>query len=581
VPKAAPLFDPELFGPTLTLFRNFVQLPLWLVRKSEQGMQWRELNEFTLLRRPTVYEAHFDKPRLWLDRVVQGFDLCRAQGRPLVDDCVGFHALFVPLELPGAGGPAILYAADFLQRQPDWPSLASQWFQLSGQKSRGFDGPAIGFTRMALGLPVLNPRVLALHKDALTLMAGLLDGSLARGRALREAERLRLAMGAEGPTRAWVRQLLGEPELQPRDAAATLRDWEVQESGLLSLPNTVLALFPRESAYRGLSPCERMVKTRWFASRCHELAREKTDCLAFPQGGEGMLILASMPAGAKGIKAAAAWARDWELMVQQRLGMSCASGVSRPVEPSLTLAAARSEAVLAASGVLAGASGQRAVAGATGALGLAAIERDLIEDLRLKRTVRAKAGLETFLEPLTRSLNYNMEGTRAALERFMAAACLGAEGGAELWVQCGPALRVAESLDEMLRICREAIDALLRAAPHAGSGQGLAGFDALNQWVQGGGQGTGSIPSLARNLGMSEPSLRRLFRDHLGGTPAKTRQRARLDRAKGLLLETSLSVEDVAQECGFHSSRSFRRAFCRCFRCPPAAYRRGVSGQKA
>jgi AraC family transcriptional regulator, regulatory protein of adaptative response / DNA-3-methyladenine glycosylase II len=66
-----------------------------------------------------------------------------------------------------------------------------------------------------------------------------------------------------------------------------------------------------------------------------------------------------------------------------------------------------------------------------------------------------------------------------------------------------------------------------------------------------------NVNHLAARLGIGDRHLRRLFIQHLGATPSKVAQTRRLQFAKQLLDQTSLSMTDVALAAGFSSIRRF------------------------
>jgi transcriptional regulator GlxA family with amidase domain len=72
---------------------------------------------------------------------------------------------------------------------------------------------------------------------------------------------------------------------------------------------------------------------------------------------------------------------------------------------------------------------------------------------------------------------------------------------------------------------------------------------------------------LARLANVSLRQLERLFRQHLGRSLGEHYLALRLDRARDLLRQTSLSVTETALACGFasasHFSRSYRERFDR------------------
>ena len=69
-------------------------------------------------------------------------------------------------------------------------------------------------------------------------------------------------------------------------------------------------------------------------------------------------------------------------------------------------------------------------------------------------------------------------------------------------------------------------------------------------------------PSLiAERLGISTRQLERLFRKYLQRTPTRYYLELRLAKARTLLLQTSLSVLDVALACGFVSASHFSKCY--------------------
>jgi transcriptional regulator GlxA family with amidase domain len=72
---------------------------------------------------------------------------------------------------------------------------------------------------------------------------------------------------------------------------------------------------------------------------------------------------------------------------------------------------------------------------------------------------------------------------------------------------------------------------------------------------------------LAQDVGLSTRQLERLFNKYLGLPPTRYYLKLRMDRSRFLLLQTSMSVLDVALACGFvsasHFSKCYREHFSR------------------
>ncbi|MEV1011959.1 helix-turn-helix domain-containing protein [Streptomyces sp. NPDC049881] len=83
-----------------------------------------------------------------------------------------------------------------------------------------------------------------------------------------------------------------------------------------------------------------------------------------------------------------------------------------------------------------------------------------------------------------------------------------------------------------------------------------------------------TLDEIARQAGLSVRSLHRRFRTETGTTPLRWLLWLRVDHARALLETTDLSVELVADVCGFGSAVSLRAHFRERVGCGPAEYRK-------
>jgi transcriptional regulator GlxA family with amidase domain len=81
------------------------------------------------------------------------------------------------------------------------------------------------------------------------------------------------------------------------------------------------------------------------------------------------------------------------------------------------------------------------------------------------------------------------------------------------------------------------------------------------------------LNTVADKVGVSRRQIERLFKRHLGMVPSKFYLEARLRRARALLLQTDLSIMEIAVACGFESPPHFSRCFRSQFGCTPSAER--------
>ncbi len=78
-----------------------------------------------------------------------------------------------------------------------------------------------------------------------------------------------------------------------------------------------------------------------------------------------------------------------------------------------------------------------------------------------------------------------------------------------------------------------------------------------------------AMPEVAEALGVSRRQLERLFKRHLGTSPADYYLNLRLTRARELLRLTAMAVTDIGLACGFQSSAHFSTAYKSQFGRPP------------
>ena len=86
---------------------------------------------------------------------------------------------------------------------------------------------------------------------------------------------------------------------------------------------------------------------------------------------------------------------------------------------------------------------------------------------------------------------------------------------------------------------------------------------------------------LAAEAGMSPRQLERLFSRYLGQTPKRYYMEIRLERARNLLMQTEMSVIEIALACGFSSTAHFSKCYRAAFGTTPYRQRATRDGKAA
>ena len=98
-------------------------------------------------------------------------------------------------------------------------------------------------------------------------------------------------------------------------------------------------------------------------------------------------------------------------------------------------------------------------------------------------------------------------------------------------------------------------------------------FAPLHAWIAGRLEAPLTLTLLAAQVGMSERSFARRYREATGLTPGRAVERLRVEAARRLLTESSLPFKRIAARCGFGTEETMRRSFLRVQGVGPQAYR--------
>jgi LacI family transcriptional regulator len=85
-----------------------------------------------------------------------------------------------------------------------------------------------------------------------------------------------------------------------------------------------------------------------------------------------------------------------------------------------------------------------------------------------------------------------------------------------------------------------------------------------------------SVKDVVRHVSLSRRGLELKFRRKLGHSPVEEIRRIQLDKAKQLLINTRMTIPQVAAACGFSTPETFTKTFHRSMDLPPTAYRKNM-----
>ena len=82
------------------------------------------------------------------------------------------------------------------------------------------------------------------------------------------------------------------------------------------------------------------------------------------------------------------------------------------------------------------------------------------------------------------------------------------------------------------------------------------------------------VEDVLRQIPVSRRFLERQFHRLLGRLPGEEIRRLRMQRGRQLLLDSELTVEQIAGACGYSGATQFGAAFRKCFGTTPLAFRK-------
>jgi AraC-like DNA-binding protein len=327
-----------------------------------------------------------------------------------------------------------------------------------------------------------------------------------------------------------------------------------------------------------LDPIDDVLRRDAFQRACVELAKKRGGLVCGRIGGHGVALLVEDPArGRMRLRDVADRAAD----IAKRFGLRLHSGICAEhasAVPSMRYRMALAAAEQALSKGLPVVKAQQAPDLGASPLGL--LRRELGQAIRENPSLLSPR-FQRYVEVASVHCGYRLDPIRAHLEAgfdsiadaLSASGALDARSFAELQTTIDQEGADADTVGGLLEVYRRVVadveDALLRPkeARHDRSFRRVLSYirDHLGERL--------TRAGVARVAGFAEHYFSKRFRESEGVTFQKYVKQLRLERAKQMLAETTLSVEQVAQLAGFTSRTEFHRSFKETSGATPREYR--------
>lgn len=568
------------------------ELPVFLVHDDGGRLEWIDLSAPRERVKPFHFEIFFGKEAARDAHYRAAVGECAATGAPVCRQFLGFWDLFVPV----ADG-FYLYAGQFYREPPDWDGLSAQWRGLTGLEPSSANPDFVHFVRMALDLPILEPELLAAYQRFLGECAALFTGGCDGAAAQERIDALnRDTLSRLWPIETWVDVAIHPDKFQltPWRLDGRLADWMKEGLGISRLPTTAIALMPLDSRSAPLDWVQTLVRNQRIQRACIAFARELPDTAATRLSDYGVSLITSTRSSknlARTRLELREHAQRFQALVKERFGVRSVVGIGTTLAPGAPLAASHHEAVLA--------------------LHMCAqLERDVLfydehggrSELRYAELQRAAGGLaaafdrESATEIKAASdrhvqlvLRYSGQRIEVARSQLLATVFqlfagvlrrspMQAEARDRFATDLTRKLEEAPSLYGVIEAFKEALGRLSFVSSRVWHGSNVMRLEATLQYLAENYAEQLPLPQVARKAGFSVPTFSRVFKKATGTSFLTYVRSIRVEHAKNLITTTPMSIDQIAQACGFQSQHHLIRSFKKTTNQTPGAYRKAHAG---
>jgi AraC-like DNA-binding protein len=564
------------------------ELPVYLVHDDGQSLEWMDLSAPRERLKPFHFEIFFGKESVRDAHYREAVGECARTGRPVCRQLLGFWDLFHPVD---AG--FYLYVGQFYREAPDWDVLSAQWRSLTGLEPSSANPDFVQFVRMALDLPILEPDLLAAYQTFLGHCAGLFTGVVDGAAAQERIDRLNAeALSRLWPIETWVDVAIHPDKFQltPWRLDGKLADWMKEGLGISRLPTTAMAMMPLDSRSAPLDWVQALVRNKRIQRACIAFARELPDTAATVLSDYGVSLITSTRSS-KNVARARLELREhaqrFQAFVKERFGVRTVVGVGTTLAPGAPLAASHHEAVLA--------------------LHMCAqLERDVLffdehggrSEFRYAELQRAGAALASAFDRESATeiklasdryvqlvLRYSGQRIEVARSQLLATVFqlfggvlrrspMQAEARDRFAGDLTRKLEEAPSLYGVIEAFKEALGRLSFVSSKVWHGSNVMRLEATLQYLHENYAEALPLPQVARKAGFSVPTFSRVFKKATGTSFLTYVRAIRVEHAKNLITTTPMSIDQIAQACGFQSQHHLIRSFKKTTNQTPGAYRK-------
>jgi AraC-like DNA-binding protein len=569
------------------------ELPVYVIRDDGSGtLQWMDLTDPRERLKPFHFEIYFGKESVRDDHYRLAMDEASAAQRPVAKQLFGFWDLFCPLANDG-NGRTFLYVGQFYREQPDWETLSTQWTDLTGQVPSSANPDFVHFVRMALALPILEAELLEAYQEFLLRYAEFLTGRREGVELQQRIDQLnRETLSRLWPIETWVDSAIDPDKFQltPWRLDGKLADWMKEGLGINRLPTTAMALMPLDSRSAPLDWVQTLVRNARIQRACIAFARELPETAATHLSDYGISLITSTRSSKNLARARLELrehAQKFQAFVKEKFHVRSVVGIGTTLSPGVPLYASHREAVLALHMC---AQLEREVLFFDEHGGraefryaeLQAASTALMQSFDREHSTEIKLSSDRYVQLV---LRYSGERIEVARSQFLATlfqlfggvlrrSPMQTEARDRFANDLTRKLEEAQSLYQVIEAFKESLGRLSFVSSKAWHGSNVMRLEATLQYLRENFAEPLPLPAVARKACLSVPTFSRVFKKATGMSFLTYVRALRVEHAKNLITTTPMSIDQIAQACGFQSQHHLIRSFKKATNQTPGAYRK-------
>ncbi len=536
---------------------------------------------------PSHFEEYFGKISKRDAYLQQNFDRLLREKRPVISRFGDYVDFFTPFLVEGRCD-GFFVSGPVLDKCPTPETLRRHWKNLTGVEGSDLNPDFLHYVQVALNTPILDQEGLEGCSRLLELFSQWMAGEETPG-IIRELNHLRVDVFAcRLPHPYWVDWAIGIDKFFAKpEKGYVLPSWTREEMGISRMPTVVAALMPQKPEMKA-GTLDILCLARNFQHECYLAARKISETTSRPLGDYGAIVLTSAKPGLSKVQARLEVREKIQVLcrnLEKKLHTKVLAGIGSIIPGGENLTKSYREAVTSLHSAVQ--MGKTLVFSEAMDLQpeimstseMRDLIRNLSESLARSSTTQLALARERFIRQLLYT-GYGPEISRAymlsvlhiLLEQIERRSALEPAVARTLGKDLIKRLDSAYTFPDLVTVFRESVDALVRYQDKPREASVAARLNSILSGINRDPSQPWRLTALSKRAGLSRSTFLKWFKKITGMSFGTYIRKARLEKAKDLLREGNLTLERIAQECGFSSASSLVQFFGRNLKISPRKY---------